>query len=139
MSAFIVEDQIINRVVDWLNHLQPTYQHNEYIMQQAGYDVRSPLHCKRLAEDMFTLNCESIEQRYGEGEAEKFRDLDFRHKPEYCLDIFQVLKSLQCFLYQCSEGSVPEQSKLYKALKDVEHNICYHLVSNMPQYEAAKW
>ncbi len=139
MSAFIVEDQIINRVTDWLNHLLPSYQHNQYIMEKAGYDVRSPLQCKRLAEDMFTLNCESIEQRYGEGEAEKFRDLNFQHKPECCFDIFQVLKSLQCFLYQCCEGSVPDQSLLYNALRDVEYNIMYHLVTEMDSYKRAKW
>jgi hypothetical protein len=54
-----------------------------------------------------------VDARYGDGEARKFRQLDYRYRETESVPLVQVLKSLQCWLYQCSEGNVPE-TELYK-------------------------
>lgn len=99
----------------------------------------TPFSGKKLAENMFTLNCDSVEQRYGEGQAEQFRSLDFKYNPsKKQMDVFQILKNINCFLYQCSEGDIM-QKKLYKVLEKVVGNIALSIVREMPQYEKAKW
>ncbi len=145
MSAFVVEDQIINDVVSFIHQSAiKTGDHYHYDVQclvKLGYKLDSLLGCKRLAEEMFTLNCDSIEQRYGEGQASEFRPLDFIFQPVRCFDknIYQVLKSLRCFLYQCCEGSIPEQNALYNALELLSLKISYTIVSNTKEYDTAIW
>lgn len=99
MSAFMMEDGTINRVVTWLS-----------------WEVTRSLWLKRKAEEalhldttthnwkdilghaMFELNIDGVNDRYGEGEAEKFK-LNYHYTPATVSEI-QVLKSMQCWLYQ---------------------------------------
>ena len=87
---------------------------------------------------MFDLNCEAVDQRYGPGQAEKFRPLDYKFQYLPHANNFQALKSLRCWLYQCSEGNVPE-TELYKAFDEISAAICYGIVTRLPAYEAAQW
>jgi hypothetical protein len=61
---------------------------------------------------MFQLNISGVEARYGKGEAVKFRKMDYHYHLPESAPLAQVFKSLQCWLYQCCEGNVPE-TKLY--------------------------
>jgi hypothetical protein len=145
MSAFIVEDRTINIVVSFFNKVGMAGHTNDYIwavqpLVDLGYKLDTDLGCKRLAEEMFTLNCDSVEQRYGEGQAKEFRPLDFHYQfLGSGLNRYQVLKSLRCLLYQCCEGNIPEQNQLYHALEQVSLMICYQIVTRSTEYEAAKW
>src|SRR6266571_1036277 len=122
MSAFMVEDTTINRVVTWLKR--------EVSTSRFTLDM--------LAQEMFQLNCDGVNARYGNGEAEKFRPLNFTYRPEDCSSLVQVLKSLQCWNYQCSEGDVPE-TKLYQFFEEVEHHVALQIVMGLPEYKKAKW
>lgn len=145
MSAFIVEDKTINRVVSWCNVVGMAGHVHKYFycikpLIELGYKLDTELGCKRLAEEMFTLNCEGVEERYGEGQAEEFRPLDFNyHFTGSGINIYQLVKSLRCFLYQCCEGDIPELNSLYHALDKVSMEICYHIVTRSDRYEAAEW
>jgi hypothetical protein len=50
----------------------------------------------------------------------------------------QFFKSLQCFLYQCSEGNVPDRP-LFKALQDVEAFLAPTVNQDSPKYNVAVW
>lgn len=50
----------------------------------------------------------------------------------------QALKSLRCWLYQCSEGNVPEQP-LFKALERYAGDLAFHIVAELPGWNAAEW
>src|ERR1700694_2447680 len=118
MSAFMVEDQTINRVVTWLTReVQRSRFTLDWLAREYDVDVSGDQWDEKLARAMFQLNCDGVHARYGEGEAEKFRPLNFTYKPEGDTFLVQVLKSLQCFLYQCSEGDVPH-TKLYQFLEE---------------------
>ena len=113
MSAFMVGDQTINRVVTWLTReVSTSHFEIDRLARKYGIDLGSSNWDAKLAKAMFQLNCDGVNQRYGEGEAEKFRPLNFQYKPEDCFSLVQFLKSLQCWMYQCCEGDVP-QTKLY--------------------------
>jgi hypothetical protein len=139
MSAFIVEDKTINRVVTWLTREVATHRFSlDQRARKYDVDLTSDGWEKKLAYAMFQLNCDGVNARYGEGEAEKFRPQNFMYKPESYFSLVQVLKSLQCWLYQCSEGDVPE-TKLYRFFKEVESYLALKIVSELPAYEKATW
>jgi hypothetical protein len=52
----------------------------------------------------------------------------------------QAFKALQCWLYQCTEGEIPELSKLYTFFKKVVISEWAELlVMRTPEYEQAEW
>ena len=50
----------------------------------------------------------------------------------------QDYKTIQCYLYQCYEGNVPE-TPLFKVLKKLEKEVACYIVENQPEYEEAQW
>ena len=120
MSAFIVSDKTINAIVT-----------NCY---NSNYSDK----CKRnLAKQLFNLNRASINQRYGMGEDKKFREMDYEYK-RHTVDKVTAFKALQCLIYQCSEGNVPE-TRLYKSLEKKEQKLAYEIVTNLPEYNKTSW
>jgi len=139
MSAFMVEDQTINRVVTWLTREVSTrFPEIDRIARTYDVDLVSEKWEEKLAKAMFQLNCDGVNARYGEGEAEKFRPLNFTYKPEPYYSKVQGLKSLQCWMYQCNEGDVP-QTKLYQFFEEVENYLALKIVMDLPEYDKAKW
>ena len=54
------------------------------------------------------------------------------------MTLAQGYKSLRCWLYQCLEGTVPDQP-LYEALSRYADALAVTLVERMPAYQAADW
>ena len=139
MSAFMVEDQTINRVVTWhTREVSTRFPNIDRIGQKYGVDLVSEKWDEKLAKAMFQLNCDGVNARYGDDEAEKFRPLNFTYKPEGNTFRVQVLKSLQCWMYQCNEGDVP-QTKLYRFFEEVENYLALQIVMSLPEWDKAKW
>ena len=135
MSTFVVRDETINRVVTWLSG---TGQKFGCYLSPLGYYVTDKALLTELAKEMFNLNVEAVNQRYGDGEAATFRPLDFQYRCTPPATTFQVLKNLHCWLYQCHEGSIPED-ELYLAFERVHNGLAHDIVSQLPEYKAAKW
>jgi hypothetical protein len=139
MSAFIVDDKTINKVVTWLKREVQTNRFTlDWLAREYGVDLTGDGWDEKLAQAMFQLNCDGVNARYGEGESEKFRPLNFTYQPEIQYSLVQVLKSLQCWKYQCSEGDVPE-TQLYRFFEEVEHHLALKIVMNLPEYDKAPW
>lgn len=134
MSAFVVQDKTINTVVSYLVMTKEWYTHK---LTDMGYDLEKKLSVEKLAKDMFFLNCEAVDARYGKGEAEKFRPLDFKYCFTCTVNAYMAMKSLSCWLYQCSEGNI-DKSPLYITMKEIEGDIAKEIVCKMPQYENAE-
>jgi hypothetical protein len=139
MSAFMVEDKTINRVVTWL---RDEIKHMYFIpkkLAELGIDTGKPGWEEQLGQAMFQLNIDGVTARYGKGEAESFRPLNYKYSPTYALTAYQVLKSLQCWLYQCTEGEVPE-TELYKLFdQDIKVYLMSKIIDSLPAYEKAEW
>jgi len=139
MSAFMVDDKTINSVVTWLTReVQSSRFTLDWLAREYDVDLTSDGWDEKLAHAMFQLNCDGVNARYGAGEAEKFRPLNFTYKPEIHYSLVQVLKSLQCWKYQCNEGDVP-QTRLYQFFEEVEHHLALKIVMNLPEYDKATW
>lgn len=86
MSAFVVEDKTINIIVNFLEDESyrrdgVTYGMLNRLLGRNGYDLTQPEQDRRLAWDLFKMNCQAVNGRYGEGRAKDFRSLAFRFDP----------------------------------------------------------
>ena len=137
MSSFLVPMLTINQMVATISSLlrsDPDHLTAQMFIA-AGIDIRQSGWEKRLAKAMFALNQEALHQRYGDPAEEHFI---YRRVPSDA-NLYQTLKSVKCWLYQSSEGTVPE-SELYRFFKMVVRVwLLETIVSRLPEYEQAEW
>jgi len=137
MSAYVVDDSTINKVVSFLNAKAMGYD-GRHRYKVEGYDLRKDEDCEKLANDMFALNIAAVNWRYGEGTAAQFRPLNFVYRFQIPQPIIPTLKALECWSYQCAEGDIPDDS-LYKAMERVENAMRRAIVDALPEYKRASW
>jgi len=135
----MVADETINRVVEWLYwEVAKSQSIKDKLEQVSDIDTSGYGWSETLGKAMFNLNIAGVNARYGDGEAGKFRELNYHYKPAHGSPI-QVLKSLQCWLYQCSEGDVVNRP-LFKFFQDeVEPHLMSSIIADLPEYTQATW
>lgn len=78
---------------------------------------------------MHDMNCEALGQRYGDDPIPfKFEECKRSSTLKSKLDE-AIFHRLSCYLYQCSEGDVPDHP-LYKALRDIQNSIAYRYMKD---------
>lgn len=138
MSAFVVEDQTINTIVNFLAFKQNSSNDAywpKHILRDAGICLSGLKNQKAFALSLHDLNVKAVSERYNE-----FEEYAFTYRqtlPEQ--NIFQVYKSLQCWLYQCSEGTIPQRNDLYKLMEELAKQIAMYIVERTKQYDVAIW
>jgi len=133
MSAYIVENETIDRII---NYFRVEYEKEGYIKQLLDMaDLSFPRDFGRLGQAMLTLNTMAVNYRYNENTKPPVYKFRLMPPPE---DV-QAVKSLQCFLYQCSEGEQFEETKLFKILEKAMRWIMKKIVISLPAYEKAVW
>lgn len=138
MSAYVVEDQTINAVITYFGHGRDWECIRETIKEETGCDLTTLAGREKLGSAMFDLNCNAVEQRYGEGQAKEFRELNYHFALFPNCGMYGVYKSLGCWIYQCSEGDVPETSLLFATMRRVYDELAHHIVTRSAEYEKAK-
>jgi hypothetical protein len=139
MSAFIVADKTINTIVNWLRREIDRLPIISYKLKEAGYDTSASGWAEKLGHAMYQLNIKAVADRYGDNEARRFWKHEYRFEHTDAVSLVQVLKSLQCWLYQCNEGDVPE-TKLYGLFDtDVQIYLMDKIITKLPEYEQAEW
>lgn len=124
MSAFVVKMQTIHRAVGAMVDFS---------------ECPSSEKLDRLGQDLWDLNVQSVNTRYPEGDREPEQEYKFIYLSAQCSNRVQALKSLQCLMYQCSEGNIPETSLLYRAIQKTELRLMHEIIDALPEYKAAKW
>lgn len=139
MSAFMVADETINRVITWLSwEITKSQWFKKKVEDALQIDTTKSGWQQELGKAMFELNIAGVNDRYGDNEAKKFRALNYRYAPAHGSQI-QVLKSLQCWLYQCMEGEVVKKP-LYKFFDTfIEPHLMSSIISDLPEYKHAEW
>ena len=133
MSAFIVSQKTVNRIIDYIAWNSNKDPYMLRILNNAGYKL--PDDVIKLGQDMVSLNYGAVNERYGEDEEpDKFQRI--RNMP---VSNIQTVKSLQCYLYQCTEGEEFENSKLYQGLRRLEEHLLNEIITSLPAYEKAVW
>lgn len=153
MSSFIVENKTINRIVNFC-----FWEHDSILkyeiqreLKKIGFDLWSLSNdyetdriLKSFGEELLKLNLLAFYDRYNHREdiikniKEAIQDYIYEDIALKDRTHIQVLKSIECFLYQCCEGEIPE-SNLYKALEKIAENLKSHIINQIPEYEKAVW
>ncbi len=137
MSAYIVDDDTINRIVAYLvcDELG-SRKVTAHSVRQAGFDIIRD--ARGFAHELHRLNVYAIDERYGEGQGREMSGEPFEYADINPPTIYQALMSLQCLIYQCSEGDCVERP-LYKLLRDIELCLMHAIIDTIPEYKAAQW
>jgi hypothetical protein len=135
MSAFIVEDETINTIVNFLflKQIGGDVYWSKYVLNDAGIKLDTQAARKAFALSLFDLNVQAVGERYDEIE-----EYVFSYRQTLSCNPTQAYKSLKCWLYQCTEGTVIE-SKLYKLMDEMSKEIAMYIVETSPAYNAAEW
>lgn len=134
MSAFIVESKVISGIIGFLAHRRNLDSLRMFIARETGYSLDRYADRCALGQAMFELNCNAVSQRYNE----PANGSEYRYGVAATLSAVQAFKSLKCWLYQCSEGDVPD-TPLYQVMDKVSDRLAHHIVSSLPEYERAEW
>jgi hypothetical protein len=142
MSAFIVSDETINKIVSFIDR-------NLYGNSIVSSEVQRALkdfgiekiisesnekQLNALANCLLYLNKKAVDFRYNE--VNQINLIKFQDEPA---SEIQVLKSIHCYLYQCSEGQQFEESKLYKFIERIRDILESDIIHSLPEYEKAAW
>jgi len=140
MSSFIVTNQTISNILSLFFWKRRKYCFEYQIENELN--LKEEKDFKEFGKQLLKLNIEATNQRYPNNpyltskEAKK-RIASFKWSDNLKNDM-QGLKSLHCFLYQCSEGNIPE-TELYKTLKTISHRIKDAIIAEIPAYNKAEW
>ena len=136
MSAYIVDDSTVNRILAYLMHKEG------YVARQLVTDHSTDASLPGLGQAMRDLNVAAVSARYPDDSLDNLPGpcplLPYAFEEELPPNPIAAYKSLSCFLYQCAEGYVPE-TPLYKALEDLRARIAGDIISSLPAYETAAW
>ncbi len=138
MSAFLVEDKTIHKIINILDfQIRKSPWLKNKFREELGINFEDyNIDWKtNLGQKMWDLNQLSLGYRYGDEKQE----LIYRFSPVLCTPI-QAYKALKCWLYQCCEGEIPEESKLYKFFDEiVRRHITDSILTKTPEYDKADW
>ena len=141
MSAYIVDDSTINRILA----AAELYEQTDWLMTPPAPrglvpSAPEPESWAALGSAMRAMNVAAVVARYGPSDClpGPFPLLPYQYESIMAPSPIQAIKSLTCYLYQCSEGDVPKQT-LYQQLTQWRGDLCEHQVSQSDAYEAAEW
>jgi hypothetical protein len=128
MSAWLVGKETLASIAAGLCNLN---QYDKFAKQSDEVEVR------KLVLSWNAANIEALKQRYGD----ENKPVKLPKRLPSPPSAVQLVKSLQCLSYQCSEGNVGEGCYVeeMKALHGTISELCEIIVRNLPAYEAAEW
>ena len=111
MSAFIVNKRCMDNVVTAFSLKD----------EEELRGKKTTAYYTELGKRLYVLNWDAVNQRYGTQESGTEGDA-YKWSPDLDKNVsqMQLLKSIHCLHYQCSEGNVPEK-ELFKELDRLEN------------------
>jgi hypothetical protein len=101
---------------------------------------------QKAFDKLYALNQAAVNDRYGSDveTTGKYTDEDLWTKPGYYHHFicgpnhYQMLKTLRCFIYQCSED-INRNNQLLQGLQELETSIKDLIISSLDLYNDAIW
>lgn len=140
MSSFVVENQTINEVISTLaaHRRCGTLLFHNTAKLEIDIDLSTPAGCAKLGTAMFELNCKAFSACYGGRHDDDLKDSAYAYRSTLP-NLIQAYKSLQCWLYQCAEGDIPDVSLLYAAMLKIHAEMAHAIVQELAAYDKARW
>ncbi len=142
MSSYIVDAKVINSIVSGKKYgckYNRNYPNSARISELLN--ISNPQDAAGVAQDLFDMNVEAVRQRYPD-----CIDLDPSQMPGpgedwtgFNEDMYnsriKVYRYLGEFIYQCSEGNVPETT-LFKLVEEFYNRLAHMLVRSQLEQSA---
>jgi len=139
MSAFITSDENINSIISFIRSDSGKNQHIYRSLENTNLTWSGQDDARVLGSKMRDLNIEAVCARYTDDKVEVLRgNDDYKFVETLRPSRIQAYKSLRCWLYQCTEGHIPE-TDLFKAFDQVSSEMAKHIVNRLPEFDAATW
>tara|TARA_R100001594_G_C3955540_1_gene244091 strand:+ start:131 stop:565 length:435 start_codon:yes stop_codon:yes gene_type:complete len=143
MSAYQVDTDCLGRVLKAISKVGvygPRYKEIQKL--KDAYNKNAG----KVFDKLLELNRYSLNERYGDNGKKYVEELFFDVNKSKAVWLseqlghndYQLVKSLDCFLYQACEGDAVKKS-LYKTLVEIQNNFNGSLVNEHPQYQEVKW
>lgn len=135
MSSFIVSQKCMNNIINglfWNHDFKRLYGST---LERKGYSNSKDF--QRLGDDLYNLNALGTGTRYGD-EKLLYTIQKFKWNSNSPVNKFQVLKSMHCLRYQCSEDEADEK-ELYKFLTELISYWESWIISEIPEYNKSEW
>lgn len=137
MSAFLMSDLTLSRMAASIRSFLRR-EPKLLLMKQfsaLGYNLETAQGEEKLAKAFFTLNAEAFASQFHEPIPTEFDYQLTWPTPNDC----QLLKWVDCWLYQCAERNVPKH-KLYRLMNEqLVRCLLRSIVLLLPAYDQAKW
>lgn len=133
MSSYLVEPKTINTIISYIadkddNSWEKTELNNiKYPTNQEDLS--------ELGQSMLNLNIAGVNKRYADYEQPPLIDYHYQYK---LATKIQVLKSFQCWLYQCDNGNISGH-QLFKTMDRILNQLAKDIIYTMPEYDKAVW
>ena len=146
MSAFMVSNETLSEIADFIEaYCLVGYNGFGFDMPNWIVSKYYDVPAREIFEELAEMNIAALKARYKDYE-DMVGDVEFdntailwkRRENNVQKWHYQLLKSLQCYLYQCSEGDVPER-ELYKELTEFKYCLMGYIIRKQPEYDEAKW
>jgi hypothetical protein len=137
----VVRDQTIYNLVRALGHSS-----NGYTPGMAGGggprpgpDIQARLEAKTLGQDLLAMNQDAVRARYGDRGLEgDWGRATYTPARPTALTPITIYANLRCYLYQCSEGDIP-QRQLYKELDEFLNELAHAIIMRSAEFSEAGW
>jgi hypothetical protein len=134
MSAYVLEDRETSRLARDI--FARIAEFGPVRAERLGFGELVTGSPEELAEKLYQLNVEAVAQRYSLHRERT--PVQFIPGAGLSSSPVRGYKLLQCYLYQCSEGNVPETA-LFKQLSALAGDIAQDIVQSLPAYDDAPW
>lgn len=136
MSCLIVSDTtlsyIVSGVIKYVNQESSLYKELQSCLNIKTDDVNAMP--EALFSSLAYMNQCAYNVRYNE---------NFKNTPVYVecsgIELLQLIKHIDCFLYQCSEGDIPEQFPLFSAMERIRDYLCVEHIRHTDAYASRRW
>ena len=122
MSAWIVSE---NTLIQIAQHLH----------KEAGGALDDTEALQELTNKLNAMNYAAVNARY----KEHIEPNPVQYRVVVPASDGDLFKLLDCYLYQCSEGDVPETWPLFAEVEKARAKLAQHICRSLPQYDAAPW
>ena len=137
MSAFIISNQTMLDIINglyWTHDFKRQSFIYSALKEVLGCELEKDEDYTKLASELFKLNAEAVNHRYNDNAEAVIFEWNSNDRP----NIYQFLKSVECLIYQCSEGDTPN-TDLYKWLVKLSDSIKDFIIKDADDYKKARW
>ena len=153
MSSYMVYNKSISQIADLVaSVLNAGYNSTALSASDKLYEAFNDCYItgfanrEKVFEKLYNLNLSAVNSRYCEADSaiDTYTDCQLWTKPNYKFhwiceaNHYQMLKTLQCFIYQCSED-INRNNPILAGLEQLEQSIKNLIISSLDLYNEAKW